>query len=374
MAAPIDAIDVGLPVSALSGCPITTYERSAELVLAAGYDHLTMLSVQPGCEDEPSKLQRVPLKLHHEGALDAIAWGHVADEPRIAAVGSGVVAVHRLGPGQDGDCPRIASTLPGVGLASTSARSCCFLQSSNESLAVTGDNCRCYILRLQQATASTTAAPAPALIDRTLTLGSPGVAVRTHSREPSQLMVAEEDGKVHFYDMRAPPSARPSLARDVPAGEADAGGLRDADWSSYDPYLVGGVCGKRWVVWDLRQAGLAPPPLSGDAQASGALSFRWHPHAATFATAGATGEHTRAHVQLHEVQPPDAAPETGTAAGWAAMGAMAGTSPPQLFAHDLPTRVAAVTWLFTRPARLLGAADTKVCLWHPGGGQQSAIM
>jgi hypothetical protein len=183
-------------------------------------------------------------------------------------------------------------------------------------------------------------------------------------------MIAEEDGKVHFVDLRMP-GTRPSLSRDLPAGETDPGGLRDADWSSCDPYHVGGVCGKRWFVWDLRQAGVAPKPYVGETQLSGALCFRWHPYAASFATAGATVEPSRAHVQLNDLQPVDAAPTTGAAAGWA----VGAASPPRLFAHDLPTRVATISWLYTQPPLLLGAADTKVCLWSPRpDGPSSAIM
>ena len=66
------------------------------------------------------------------------------------------------------------------------------------------------------------------------------------------------------------------------------------------------------------------------------------------------------HVQLNDLQNVDAAPATGAAQ-------------PRLFAHDLPTRVATISWLYTQPPLLLGAADTKVCLWSPYG-PSSAIM
>ena len=347
---PVTAIDLGLPVSALAACP-----NNENLVLAAGADHLTLLAT-----DDDGTLQRLSTQLIHKGALDAIAWGTDAEELRVAAVGARVVTMHRV-VASEGACERLALALPSGG-----TRSCCFLQPTADRLVVTGDDCRCHIVQVAHAGASAGAGPAPAAVERTLALGSPGVVVRTHSREPSQLMIAEEDGKIHFIDLRAPAGARPSLSRDLPAGEADAGGLRDADWSAFDPYLVGGVCGKRWVVWDLRQPGLAPPPHTGDAQPSGALCFRWHPSSASFATAAATGEHTRAHVQLHELQPADNAPATGAASGWAAVVGAAAAA-PRLFAHDLPTRVAALAWLPATAPLLLGACDTKVCLWSVGG-------
>lgn len=359
---PVAALNTGHPVSALEGCPITAYEN---WVLAGGTGHLTLLYV-----DTTTDAENICIKddLPHEGALDAIAWGSAASGLHAAAVGGGTVVVHRFSD-KVGELFKLA--LPTNSLFAPT-RSCCFLDGSIERLAVVGDDCRCHLLQLAhtRGIAATADSAPPAAVERTYSLSSPGVAVRTHSREPSQLMIAEEDGKVHFVDLRMP-GTRPSLSRDLPAGETDPGGLRDADWSSCDPYHVGGVCGKRWFVWDLRQAGVAPKPYVGETQLSGALCFRWHPYAASFATAGATVEPLRAHVQLNDLQPVDAAPTTGAAAGWAAGAA----SPPRLFAHDLPTRVATISWLYTQPPLLLGAADTKVCLWSPRpDGPSSAIM
>jgi len=375
---PVAALNTGHPVSALEGCPITAYEN---WVLAGGTGHLTLLQVDTTTDAENIDV-KVDLYIPHvicqagrvvNLPLDAIAWGSAASGLHAAAVGGGTVVVHRF---SDKVKNPSSEELFKLALPTNSlfapTRSCCFLGGSIERLAVVGDDCRCHLLQLDKtrgAAATADSAP-PAAVERTYSLSSPGVAVRTHSREPSQLMIAEEDGKVHFVDLRMP-GTRPSLSRDLPAGETDPGGLRDADWSSCDPYHVGGVCGKRWFVWDLRQAGVAPKPYVGETQLSGALCFRWHPYAASFATAGATVEPLRAHVQLNDLQPVDAAPATGAAAGWAAGAA----SPPRLFAHDLPTRVATISWLYTQPPLLLGAADTKVCLWSPRpDGPSSAIM
>ena len=346
---PVAALNTGHPVSALEGCPITAYEN---WVLAGGTGHLTLLYVDTTTDAENICIKR---NLPHKGALNAIAWGSAASGWHAAAVGGGTVVVHRLS-----DEVVFKLALP-TNSPFAPTRSCCFLDGSIERLAVVGDDCRCHLLQLAHtkgAAATTDSAP-PAAVERTFTLSSPGVAVRSHSREPSLLMIAEEDGKVHFVDLRSK-DTRPSLSRDLPAGETDPGGLRDADWSNCDPYHVGGVCGKRWFVWDLRQAGVAPKPYVGEAQLSGALCFRWHPYAASFATAGATVEPSRVHVQLNDLQNVDAAPATGAAQ-------------PRLFAHDLPTRVATIAWLYTQPPLLLGAADTKVCLWSPYG-PSSAIM
>jgi len=135
------------------------------------------------------------------------------------------------------------------------------------------------------------AAKPTCLVERSLTLRSVGVRVATHEREPDQLMVAEDEGHVHFVDLRVA-SARPSLTRSLPPsfGAFDAGGLRDADWSRHDPYLLGGVCGSQFVGWDLRHPGLCPPPIVGDAHPGGANTFRWSPFGADFATAGTTNE------------------------------------------------------------------------------------
>ena len=78
---------------------------------------------------------------------------------------------------------------------------------------------------------SATDAPTACVSERTIRLRSAGVSVRAHANEPEQLMIAEDEGHVHFVDLRVA-SARPSLTRSLPPsfGPLDAGGLRDADW------------------------------------------------------------------------------------------------------------------------------------------------
>ena len=350
---PAATFDTGLlstPVCALECCDVPEYER---LILAGGENHLILLD---GGDAQLRPLQE-HWTLRHEGVLDAVAWGHDKGgrELRIAATGGGAVSMHRLLASRSGECERHSFAMP---LGCQSVRDCCFLQEWADRVAVTGDSCSCHVLQFASSSTASSASSLPAAaVLRTLELSSAGVAVRTHPREPQQLMVAEESGHIHFVDLRRK-GMRPSLTRRLPPGDADAGGLRDADWSPADPYLVGGVSGTRWVAWDLRMPGLSPAPQAGDAQPSGALAFRWAPSSNHFATAGASGD-----AWVHSLSTADAAPPTGwqLGAGWQGVG---GASPPHTqLAHELPTRLAAVSWLRLQPAVLVGAADTKVCLW-----------
>jgi len=287
-----------------------------------------------------------------------VAWGHdaVASELRLATAGGGQLSLHSINP-RAAVASHYEFPLPAE-LVAGPLRSCCFLEQSPDRIAVTGDACRCAVLQLEAA----------AKVERIVQLRAPGVAVRAHSREPQQLMIAQEDGQVHFVDLRVP-GGRPSLSRGLPPSSLDSGGLRDADWSPADYYLVGGVCGARWVAWDLRQAGLSPPPQSGDSQPSGALAFRWHPHSPHFATAGAAGG-----VHVHTLQQPDLHVH-GHMPSHAAPSAYGEANFDVTLAHELPTRVGSISWLHTRPAMLVGAADTKVCVWAVGAGaQQHALL
>lgn len=182
-------------------------------------------------------------------------------------------------------------------------------------------------------------------------LRSPGVAVRTHLREPDQLMIAEDEGHVHFIDMRFK-SARPSLSRSLPPSfSLDAGGLRDADWSPYDPYLVGGICGSQYVGWDLRHEGL----MVGDAEPNGAIAFRWGPHSAQVATSSNE-------VQVHKIR------FTAGHSEWQ-------MSKTHVLSQDLPTRVASISWMHVSDQeRLCASFDTKVCIWDIQGIAPGAIM
>ena len=231
--------------------------------------------------------------------------------------------------------PCVQAPCPDTPHARPSLRSACFLQQQADRLALTGEGCSCIVLTLGGGSSDDA---------RRFELGSAGVAVRTHAREPQQLMVAQEEGHVHFLDLRLPGS-RPSLARSLPPGES---ALYDADWSAHDTYLVGGVCGGRWVAWDLRKAGIAAPQHAGDAQQGGCTSFRFSPAGRSFATAGTGGE-----VLVYHIQPAEAA----AASMWAPT--------PTRLAHDLPTRVSGLSWMHvTTPAPMLvGAADRRVCVW-----------
>uniref|UniRef100_A0A7S2JBT2 Uncharacterized protein n=1 Tax=Haptolina brevifila TaxID=156173 RepID=A0A7S2JBT2_9EUKA len=345
--------DVGHACAIVSCCPLPAYER---LVLAGGEGRLTFLksTEHEGDDDEaPPVLKRLDMKCELSSTkIDAVAWGHdpVAGELRLASAGGGMLSVHFLN--QSLNCeenaPRADFALPPSTVAAGPLRSACFLERAPDRLALTGDTCCAIVLQL--------AAGHGPVIERTVQLRSPGVAVRTHPREPQQLMIAQEDGAVHFVDLRAKGS-KPSLSRGLAPGDAAAGGLRDADWSPFDVNLIGGVCGGRWVVWDLRRAGLSPPPQSGDSQPSGALAFRWAPGSRRFATAGTAGGlhvHTLQQTVLHAHAPSAPASTFGD------------TSFDLTLSHELPTRVASLSWLHTASAMLVGAADSKVCVWTLG--------
>ena len=337
--------DLPAPVTAVAACPVPDFER---LIAAGGDDHLSLIGAR-----STDHLSLLPVGIAHAGPLDALAWGHdpAAAELRLAAASKATLTVHRIPQGGSGDSVSTAVDLE----ANARARSACFLQHSDK-LALTGDGCACVVLTLDGSATS-------AANSRRVALGSPGVAVRTHAREPHQLMVAQEDGQIHFLDLRAP-TARPSLARAVPLGDADAGGLFDADWSPHDPYLVGGVCGGRWLVWDLRIAGAAAPPQhAGDAQPGGATAFRFAPATPqTFATAGTGGE-----LLVHGLA---TTPSLEASRHHFHVGIGALAPAPLRLGHDLPTRVSALAWLHvTMPSPMLvGSVDSKVCLWAATGG------
>jgi hypothetical protein len=257
-APPTATCEVGARVSTIACCTVPGFEHC---VLAGGDGHLKLLGVQQAVAHADGVAFRpLPeISLAHESGLDAVAWGPevVNGEMRLAAVGGGQLSIHRLA-ASGGEPINIRRAMPAD---AGRARSCCYLQQRQaEQLAVTGDGCQLHILNL--------AASEPVL--RRQTLSSPGVAVRSHPREPEQLMVAQDDGNVHFIDLRVPndrpslslPNERPSLSRYIPAADTDPAGCCDADWSLDDPYLVGGVVGSRWVAWDLRQPGRCPPPQS----------------------------------------------------------------------------------------------------------------
>lgn len=354
---PIATHNLAAPITALAACPVPEPSSSEHLIAAGGTDHLSLVAARP-----PNHLSQKPIALNHAGPLDALAWGHDANavEHHLAAFSAGTFTLHRFRAGGAGDSISTATELD----ASMRARSACFLQQPGK-LALTGDGCACVVVTLD-GSANTDANT------RRIPLASPGVSVRAHAREPHQLMVAQEEGQLHFVDLRAP-SARPSLSRSVPLGDADAGGLYEADWSPIDLYQVGGVCGGRWLLWDLRFAGSASPPQHvGDAHPGGGTAFKFAPMTPrTFATAGTGGEvlvHTLAPATADVVVAGGAHPFHASHASWAPA--------PTRLGHDLPTRVAALSWLHAGDAMpmLAGAADSKVCLWAAGAQQGGAAV
>ena len=119
--------------------------------------------------------------------------------------------------------------------------------------------------------------------------------------------------------------------------------------------LHSGVAGARWLAWDLRQPGLAPPPHAGDALAAGCTFFRWAPEGSAFAVGGPSD---LAVLWLQRA-------ESGPAA-WSASGAA--------LSHDLPTRVSSLSWVASQPHPMLaGAVDTKVCLWAVAPRERAAL-
>ena len=176
------------------------------------------------------------------------------------------------------------------------------------------------------------------------------MALRTHPMEPHHVMVADE-ARLLFVDLRAPDHL-PSLSRELPAAPySDGYALRDADWCPADANLVGGVLSSgKWVAWDLRQGGEVQ---GGEAHADGGLSFAWAPTGRLFATTGRLGD-----VAVHTVTPGSVA-GMGDYSRW--------TVPSQALSHGMPTRTAALSWARGGAAAasnaLVGACDTKVCVW-----------
>ena len=209
---PVVTCDLGSPLSAVAACPASGFERC---IAAGGTDHLSLLAARATVDGSLS-LRPLPVELTHAGPLDALAWGHDVDHSilNLVAAGPGSLVVHRL--------PMAVSDVTTTALTGTGAagrvRSAC-LMHAQPLVAVAGDGCACVVRPLD----------ASQPVTRTYLLGSPGVAVRAHPSEPEQLLVAQEDGQLHFLDLRTPAN-RPALSRSLPPGDSDAGGLRDADW------------------------------------------------------------------------------------------------------------------------------------------------
>ena len=114
------------------------------------------------------------------------------------------------------------------------------------------------------------------------------------------------------------------------------------------------MCGAHWVAWDLRQPGLSPPPQIGPGHATGGTGFRWSPTRNAFATSGSTNE-----LSVHTLHMADSGP-----GAWSVV--------RDRLSHELPTRVAALSWLHVAAEPVLAAcADTKVCIWSVGGPERA---
>lgn len=116
---------------------------------------------------------------------------------RFAIASEATLTVHRLSPA-GGDPSRTRFALPE---GADKTRSLCYLQNGADRLAVTGDHGRGILHLIQLGEGGVK-------VLRKQVLASPGVAVRTHAREPQQLMLAEDDGRIHFLDLRVPDGAR----------------------------------------------------------------------------------------------------------------------------------------------------------------------
>jgi len=359
---PVSALDCGKPVSLVHCCP---FAAGASLVLAAGDAHATLLSVKPADDGRGElELKRVDRALPVVGPVDAAAWGESGGQLRLVTVGPGAAVLHVIGdePGDARPVAMPAEAEEGVTAVPRGAlrrvHAACLVR---DALALTGDDCRAHFVPLAPPGGSTLglrAAAANMPPCRSLLLGAPGVAVTSHPLEPHHVMVADE-GRLLFVDLRAPPDTLPSISRELPAAPSSDGyALRDADWCPADPNLVGGVLNSgNWVAWDLRQGGEVQ---SGDAHAHGGLAFAWAPTGRRFATTGRLGD-----VAVHNVTP-------GSVAGFG--GDSRWTVPAQALTHGMPTRTAALSWArggattSSSASILVGACDTKVCVWSVAGG------
>lgn len=130
--------------------------------------------------------------------------------------------------------------------------------------------------------------------------------------------------------------------------------------SPHDPYVIGGVVGSRYLLWDLRIGGNSRPPQhAGDSHPGGCTSCRFAPGSAHLATSGASGE-----AYVHALAPAESAP----LGGW--------SSAPTKLGHELPTRVSGLEWLHVGAPTLLGGADRKVAAWvvPPEGAGAQPLM
>ena len=173
--------DIRRPAELVECCHShTTVPGSENIILTAGEGHLTLLAAYP--EGGPGSLREIDVlqgKLQHSGpAVHAIAWAKADPQtaprdPCFASIGPGRANVHMLC--SNGEPKKICDTmLP----SRERINSCCFLTGERrDHLAYTGDDCACSIVRYEKTTCT---------LERCVMLRSPGVAVRTHLREPGR--------------------------------------------------------------------------------------------------------------------------------------------------------------------------------------------
>ncbi|KAL5475608.1 hypothetical protein EMCRGX_G025441 [Ephydatia muelleri] len=144
-------------------------------------------------------------------------------------------------------------------------------------MASTGDDQTCQVWDLGTGQVGTT-----------FRLTSSGVAVCWSPFEATQLMVAEKNGRIRFYDLCTNTPVM-SLATSVPP-------LIDAHWSPSNSLMVGCVASGRWYLWDTSKSSL--PSESKFAHTNPVTKFRWCPHTEqAFATLSCSGE-----VKVHDTR------------------------------------------------------------------------
>ena len=331
----MQCVDIGKNVYKLEACD---YENAPALVAVAHQGGLSLIHAQKMTVD-----LSLPAPAAH-----ALSWNVLANTLALASVADDTIYIH-LFP-NDAQPYSTHISLPTEASAKNAAGiyDCCLL---DDTIAFTGENCFCHIARLDLHGQSYNKY---AEILRTIPLESEGVAVAKNAKENKQLiMIAEGRGAVHFVDLRSP-GVRPTISLQYDGGE-----LADADWSSHDPYLVGGVSSTEWVGWDLRYAeSQSASPQTGFAHAKGGAVFRWAPDRLNFATAG-TGNETKIY-SLKKIQGRE--------------GGMWNVDNAALVRHNLQTRVGSVTWLHTdADLQLVGSGGSKVFKWEVSGHQGSDV-
>ena len=342
---PLCCCELGWTIEQIACCPFTDWSH----LIAVTGENTALLRLS---ETDSSSFVLKPAAKHlsaFEGAAHTLAWGRDGDVLKLAAIHEGSIRVLQF----LGDVPKgsISTSLPAEFMGADVYDSCYLPQS--DLLAVTGETCRCDLLRI------TGDAMASHLeVERSIHLRSEGVSVRVHAEQPDHLMVAEAGGTVHFVDLRAPNRHCPAISRTLPSAACGKTGLRDADWCPADPHLVGAVAGSQWFGWDLRHGGsggLDALAHVGEPEAHGTLAFRWAPRTPHFAIMTKGPE-----ASIHTLSTGAGRDERGT---W-----IVETARTQTVTHCLQTRISSMSWLHHDTGLdgenlLAGSGDSKICIW-----------